>query len=264
VYTPNGITDVAAGRFVERRLASRTDRLVAVSDSEAHEAVELGLATPGGVVIIPNGIDLVEPDPIHLREQLGIDADAPLVGTVARLVPQKAPLDLVAACAAVHAKVPGARFVLIGDGALADEVDRAIAAADLTGVLHRIPVLEGAAAALGDLDVFLLTSRFEGGPYTPLEAMRAGTPVVLTDVVGSRDAVIPDQTGLLVPVGDPAAAAAAVTALLRDPVRRSSLAHAARRRLAERFDVRAMGARHDALYRSLLEPPDGAPEVSPC
>lgn len=254
VYTPNGITDVAAGRFVEHRLARWTDRLVAVSDSEAAAALELGLAIPEHVVTIPNGIDLTPPRPIDLRARLGLDSETPLVGSVSRLVDQKAPLDLVAACAAVHAKVPGARFVLIGDGALAGEVDAAVEASGLTGVLHRIPVLEGAAGALGALDVFLLTSRFEGGPYTPLEAMRAAVPVVLTDVVGSRDAVLPDVTGLLVPPGDPASAALAVVALLRDPDRRAALAAAAKDRLAERFDVRSMGARHDALYRSLLRP----------
>lgn len=254
VYTPNGITDVSAGRFVERRLAKRTDRLVAVSESEAQEAVALGLARPDGVLTIPNGIELDAPPAIDLRDRLGIAPEAPLIGSVARLVPQKAPVELVAACAAVHARVPGARFVLIGDGALAPEVDAAIEASGLVGVLHRIPVLEGAAGALGDLDVFLLTSRFEGGPYTPLEAMRAGTPVVLTDVVGNRDAVVHRRTGLLVPPGDPDAAALAVVTLLRDPAARAELVEAARVRLVERFDVRRMGSRYDVLYRSLTGP----------
>jgi glycosyltransferase involved in cell wall biosynthesis len=75
--------------------------------------------------------------------------------------------------------------------------------------------------------------------------------VVLTDVVGSRDAVEDGRTGLLVPPGDPAAAAAAVIGLLRDPARRATLAQAGRDRVAERFDVRAMGAAHDALYADL-------------
>lgn len=251
VYTPNGVTEVAVGRLVERRLAPLTDRLVAVSDSEARSVVDLHLARGERVVTIPNGIDLEAPDPIDLRARLGLDPSIPLVGTVARLVPQKAPLDLVAAFAHVHAEVPHARFVLIGDGALAPEVDAAIRTAGLEGAVVRIPVLEGAAAALGDLDVFLLTSRFEGGPYTPLEAMRAGTPVVLTDVVGNRDAVSPEVTGLLVPPADPRAAGTAVVRLLRDPELRRSLAEAAAVGLRERFDIRLMGARHDALYADL-------------
>ncbi len=250
-YTPNGVTDVRAGVVVERALARVTDRVVAVSTSEAEAVVDAGLAPRDRVVTIPNGIDLAPAPSIDLRALLGLGADVPLVGTIARLVPQKAPLDLVAAVVAVHARRPDVRFVLVGDGALADSVDAAIAAAGLAGVLHRIPVLEGAAGALGALEVFLLTSRFEGGPYAPLEAMRAGTAVVLTDVVGSRDAVESGLTGLLVPVGDPAAAADAVVGLLEDPAWRAELAERALQRLAERFDVAAMGARHDALYADL-------------
>jgi glycosyltransferase involved in cell wall biosynthesis len=83
--------------------------------------------------------------------------------------------------------------------------------------------------------------------------MRAGTPVVLTDVVGSRDAVEPGITGLLVPPADPGAAAEAVLGLLEDPARRAALADRARQRLVEQFDVAAMGARHDALYAELVD-----------
>jgi glycosyltransferase involved in cell wall biosynthesis len=251
VYTPNGVTDVRAGRWVERALAPLTDRVVAVSTSEAATVVDLHLAAADRVATIPNGIDLEPAARIDLRSRLGIGAGVPLVGSIARLVPQKAPLDLVAAAAAVRAEVPEARFVLVGDGALAGEVDAAVRTAGLEGVLQRIPVLPGAAGLLADLDVFLLTSRFEGGPYAPLEAMREGAAVVLTDVVGSRDAVEDGRTGLLVPPGEPAAAAAAVVGLLRDPARRASLISAARERVAQRFDVRAMGAAHDALYADL-------------
>lgn len=253
VYTPNGITDVRAGVVVERVLARATDRVVAVSASEAARAISTGVAPPGRSVTIPNGIDLAPAEPIDLRGRLGLGTDVPLVGTIARLVPQKAPLDLVATAAAVHAERPEVRFVLIGDGALADTVDRAVSEARLEGVLQRIPVLEGAAGALGAFDVFLLTSRFEGGPYAPLEAMRAGTPVVLTDVVGSRDVVEPGSTGLLVPPGDPDAAARAVIGLLDDRTARAAMARRARQRLAERFDVTRMGAAHDLLYAELVE-----------
>jgi glycosyltransferase involved in cell wall biosynthesis len=263
VYTPNGVTDVRVGRWVERALAPLTDRVVAVSPSEAERVVALHLAPTGRVATIPNGIDLAPADRIDLRTRLGIDAATPLVGSIARLVPQKAPLDLVAAASAIRAQIPEARFVLVGDGAMAEEVDAAIRRAGLEGALDRIPVLPGAAGMLADLDVFLLTSRFEGGPYAPLEAMREGTAVVLTDVVGSRDAVEDGRTGLLVPPEDPDAAAAAVVGLLRDPDRRGELASTAWARVAEHFDVRAMGAAHDALYADLTRSPRRARKEGP-
>ncbi len=111
-------------------------------------------------------------------------------------------------------------------------------------------MLPGAAAVLASLSAFLLVSRCEGGPYAPLEAARAGVPLVLTDVVGCRDVVEDGRSGLLVP-RDADAAAAAVLRLLDDRVLAARLTAAMGERLAERFDVRAQGAAHDALYARL-------------
>lgn len=256
LYTPNGITQVRGGLVVERWLRRRTTTLIAVSPSEAELATRLGLIPSARVVVIPNGIDPAGPaDSMDLRAHLGIDPGAPLVGTIARLVPQKAPLQFVALAERVAATDPTACFVLIGSGELGDRVDSAAAAAGLGGRFFRVPALPEAAGVLAQLDVFALTSRFEGGPYAPLEAMRAATPVVVTDVVGSRDAVEHGVSGLVVPPDDPDAISAAVTALLGDPVRRRALGEAGRSRVAERFDVRTMGEALDRLYRSLAGRP---------
>jgi glycosyltransferase involved in cell wall biosynthesis len=100
--------------------------------------------------------------------------------------------------------------------------------------------------------VFLLTSRFEGAPYTPLEAMRAGIPVVLTDVVGSRDAVESGVSGVLVPAGDVPALAHAVAELLSDPTRARSLGDAGRARVRESFDVATMGREIAGVYARVM------------
>jgi glycosyltransferase involved in cell wall biosynthesis len=258
VYTANGLATAPVGVLAERALARRTTAFVATSPSEAEVARRLGLARHGRVVVIPNGIELeVPPATVDLRATLRIPADVPLVGSISRLVPQKAPEDLVAAWAAVAEARPDAHFVLIGGGSLEAEVEAAIDRHGLRGRLHRLEGLDGAGAALGQLDVFTLASRFEGGPYAPLEAMRAGTPVVLTDVVGSRDAVVDGESGRLVPPGDPAALARAVTALLEDPLERRRLGAAGRARVVDRFDVRAMAAALDDLYLAVRTPRGG-------
>jgi L-malate glycosyltransferase len=226
---------------------------VATSASEAEVARTLDLGRRGRIVTIPNGIDLtLPPVPMDLRTALSIPADAPLVGSISRLVPQKAPEDLVAAFAVVAARRPDAHFVVIGGGELEAEVEAAVDQHALRARFHRIDSLDGAGGVLGQLDVFALASRFEGGPYAPLEAMRAATPVVLTDVVGSRDAIIDGASGRLVAPGRPAELGAAIAALLDDPAERQRLGAGGRARVAEHFDVRAMGAALDALYSDLV------------
>jgi glycosyltransferase involved in cell wall biosynthesis len=86
--------------------------------------------------------------------------------------------------------------------------------------------------------------------------MRAETPVVLTDVVGSRDLVVDGESGLLVPPGVPGALAAAILRLLRDAELRRRLGASSRARLIDHFDVRLMATRVAALYRSLASTGD--------
>jgi glycosyltransferase involved in cell wall biosynthesis len=171
---------------------------------------------------------------------------------VGRLAAQKAPEVFVAACAELAGRVPEARFVLIGDGPMREEVAGAIRTSGLRERLLHVPGLQDAFTVMPQLDVFALTSRYEAGPYAPLEAMRAGAPVVLTDVPGNRDTVTDERTGLLVPADDPKALAAAIERLLREPQLARRLAGAAREDLAARFDVRRTGERTLEVYRSLL------------
>lgn len=263
VYTANGITDVRIGIVVERRLRGLTAAFVATSASEGALAAELRAADPDRIVVIPNGIELDLPsNPIDLRERCGAPAGASLVGSIARLVPQKAPEHFVAACAVVADRHPDARFVLIGGGELQHEFDAAVDAAGLRDRLTQIDSLPFAAGVLDQLDVFVLASRFEGGPYAPLEAMRASTPVVLTDVIGSRDAVEDGVSGRLVPAGDPVALGHAVADLLDDPAAATRLGEAGRRRLEEHFDVRSMVRALEDVYRAVSTPGSALPGSS--
>jgi glycosyltransferase involved in cell wall biosynthesis len=252
VHTPNAL---AAGRLVvtaERLLGRRTTRLVAVSPSEAAHLRRLGLVPDDRVVTIPNGVALPAPPPaLDLRERLGLDAGVPLVGTVGRLIDQKAPERFLEVCAAVSRLHPDARFLLVGDGPLRPAVEAHPARHELGGRLHHLVELPDAGSVLGQLDVFVLASRFEGGPYAPLEAMRAGTAVVLTDVVGNRDAVVDGESGVLVEQDDVAGLAARVAELLADGDRRRVMGEAAQRRVAAEFDRAVAGRRLAALYEEV-------------
>lgn len=263
VYTPNGIRRSRPALAAERILARRTDVLIAVSQSEGLFATQHGLASEGRLEVIPNGIDPRLPRPLtpSLRSRLAIPPGAPLVGGMFRLSRQKAPEVYVAACARVAAEVPDCEFLLIGEGPEEPRLSEAVAATGLGSRFHRLRSLPRAAAALGDLDVCVLTSRYEGCPYVVLEAMRAGVPVVATAADGTRDIVADGVTGIVAPIDDDRAVAAATVGLLRDPTRRENLGAAGRRRVADRFDVRPMAAATAGVYSRLIGARTGAGPV---
>ncbi len=249
VYTPNGVAQGRPYLLAERALGRWTDRWVAVSAGEAELALRHRLADPANLAVVANGIDLRRPPPAgDLRCRLGLPAGTPLVGTVARLVDQKAPERFVRVAAAVGARLPEAHFLLIGMGPLQHLVDAEVARSGLGRRWHQIRHLDDAASALAQLDAFVLASRFEGAPYTPLEAMRAGVPVVLSDVVGNRDAVADGDSGFLRAASDTTGMANAVIGLLTDDRLRRSMTERAAARVARRFDAALMGRRLEALY----------------
>ena len=248
VYTPHGVSPARAALALERMLALRTDHLVAVSASESISAVDLGLAQPQQVFVIPNGVDLDPPERVDVRAALGLPPSCPVVGTIARLVPQKAPAEMLATFRSVSARRPDAHFVVIGDGPQAAAVDEAATTGPLAGRLHRIPMMECAEAAIPSFSVFVLLSAFEGGPYAPLQAARVGVPLVLTDVVGNRDVVEAGVSGELVPFGDAELGAEAIVRLLDDRAYAQGLASTMKRRLEHTFSVGAMGRAYADFY----------------
>jgi glycosyltransferase involved in cell wall biosynthesis len=257
VYTPNGLNQNPHVLRIERRLLQRTDRVVAVSASEGQLMREVGIADDTRLTVIPNAIELNQPSSdIDLRAMLGLAPDTLLVGTLARLLPQKAPERFVECCRLVARQRPDVHFLLIGDGPLAPQVDALAAAPELSSRFTRIAELQGAAPALPQLDVFVLLSRFEGGPYAPMEAMRGGTPPVLSDAVGNVDVLGDDLSDLLVPDGEPARAAEIVLHLLDNELYRELMSLTAKSRVVEEFDVRAMGRNYTRFYTELVA---GAP-----
>lgn len=250
LYTPNGLHPSVAAAGAERMLGPLTERFIAVSAGEARVAAARGIVPEQRISVIPNGVDLSPPDGegSDLRARLGLDAGCRLVGFVGRLVPQKAPEVVVEAAARLRIHLPDTHMVMIGAGHQEAEVDALIQARGLGGSVHRLGHIPGAARLMGQLDVFALPSRYEGCPYAPLEAMRAGVPVVLSDVTGNRDVVDHGSTGLLTPVDDAASLAAALALVLEDAELRRRLTGAARAALSERFDVRVNAAAVAALY----------------
>jgi len=175
--------------------------------------------------------------------------NGPIVGTVARLAPQKDQRRIVEAAPIVLERHPGARFVVVGDGELRSDLERRVRDAGLetrftfTGERRDVPDL------LASFDVYVLPSLYEGLPHSLLEAMAAGVPVVTTATGGSEEAVEHERTGLLVPLRDPHALAAAIIRLLDDPAAARAMAERGQRRVHERYSTERLVEQAKALYR---------------
>ena len=173
------------------------------------------------------------------RQRLGLPATVPLVLSVGRMDRVKDFGTLVRAMAQVVEKVPGARLLIAGDGdrTYADQLRRQ---AETLGIVPGVELL-GSRDDVPDLlaacDVFALTSVTEATSMTILEAMRAGRPVVATDVGGNRELVLPGVTGLLPPAGDVARVANALISLLASPAQAERLGAAGRARLTASFGL---------------------------
>ncbi|HEU4327293.1 MAG TPA: glycosyltransferase family 4 protein [Roseiflexaceae bacterium] len=205
---------------------------------------------------IHNGVDndvvLGQRTGQNMRATLGIAPDIPLFGVVARLAEQKGLSFLIRAMPLVRAELPGARLVIAGDGEQAEDLRALVEHHDLSDCVSLLGARSDAVDLIDSLDVFVLPSLWEGLPTVVMEAMLVDTPVVATDVAGTRDLVLDGQTGLLAPPRDPEALAAAMLRQYRDRASARAMAQRARAHVEE-FSIRRAAQRYTALYTRLYE-----------
>jgi len=244
--------DFALRGFLSRRKYAACDRLIAVSEAIAGVLRRGGLPTERVRVVYEGVPD--RPAQTGGREalrELGVPEDAPVVGNVAALTGHKDQATLLAAAARIGARVPEARFVIVGEGELRG---RLAALSRELGVERRC-VFAGFRADLDRLipafTVFCLSSHMEGLGTSLLDAMAFGVPVVATAAGGIPEAVTDGITGRLVPPRDPDALAAALVEALQDPERRDAWGRAGRQRFEERFTADRMVEATLAVYAEL-------------
>ena len=212
------LSPVRASYVAAERLASRwTDAFVAVSEENIRTGEKAGIFRRERCRLIRSGFDtgrFLRGSGKEGRRILGIMEGEKVVGTVAVFKPQKAPLDFVETARLVAKEVPGVRFVMVGDGELRPEAERAVAAAGLSG-RFTFPGWRGEMPdILCAFDVFLLTSRWEGLPKVVPQAMIAGVPLVATAVDGTKEIVDHGVDGVLAPPGDVPSLARGVIGIL--------------------------------------------------
>ncbi|MGE0734569.1 MAG: glycosyltransferase family 4 protein [Alphaproteobacteria bacterium] len=229
-----------------------TDTLFTQSEEDAAAARRLRLGPKRRIWAIGNGVDADAFQPPRdqaeraaIRAEFATPAERVVIAMVGRLVAEKGYPELFAAMRQVDAEL-----WVIGERLASDHassIDAAIRQAESDPVLRgRIRLLGyrgDVARLLRGADIYALPSHREGMPRSIIEAMMTGLPVVATDIRGSREEVVPEATGLLVPVGDAAALTASLNRLVGDAGLRARYGAAGRARALELYDERKVIAR---------------------
>jgi glycosyltransferase involved in cell wall biosynthesis len=235
---------------VERALAHRTTRLVAVGAQVRDDLLGARIGRASQYVVVPPGIALPPaPERAAARVALDLPTDAPVVVFVARLTAVKRPDRFIAMARLVSADHPDARFVVAGEGTLLADMQRdALPLGDrvrFLGWRSDVEVLYAAA------DVVVLTSDNEGMPVSLIEAASVGRPAVTTDVGSASEVVLDGETGFVTDDA-PDSIAAAVGRLLDDAELRDRMGAAAGLHAQQRFGQQRLVDDTASLYEAIV------------
>jgi glycosyltransferase involved in cell wall biosynthesis len=246
-------------RLVERTLGLVTDRIVTVSLSQQRDIVErFGIAAKGKTAIVPLGLDLdaLLQLPAHhphtFRATLGIDPDDIVVGSIGRIVAIKDVPTLIRAFALAIQRSPKLRLVIAGDGPMRPAIEALVEELRIGKRVHHLGWTDDLLRLYATIDICALSSLNEGTPVAVIEAMAAGKPTAATAVGGMPDLIEHGMTGLLVPPRDVEALAAAIHGLAADPVRRTHMGEAARKRAGTLYSLGRLVTEVEELYATGL------------
>lgn len=250
--------------LMEQIAARCSDVILSQNSEDIQTAIREHICPPAKIKYLGNGIDVRRFDRATItaetltarRRELGLQPEQRVVGFVGRLVAEKGILELLQAMQQVVQQVPDVRLLVVGPvddekpDALKPEIARKYGLEQVcvfTGLRQDMPELYAV------MDVFVLPSHREGFPRSPMEASALGVPCVVTDIRGCREAVQPERNGLLVPLGDVDALAAAILRLLQNPDLAQQLSQGGRQLAIENFDEQLVFDKVKAEYARLLQ-----------
>lgn len=265
IYTAHGFHFYRGGPFLrntafralERLAVPWTDHLIVINEEDRQAALRLGLPVDRITYTPGIGVDPASYDPAavslddirRVRHELALPGEAPLFLTIGQMIPRKRQVDVIAALACLTGTE--AHLAIAGDGP--DEAMLRATARQL-GVADRVHFL----GYRGDIDVLnraavatLLVSRQEGLPRCILESLCLGVPVIGSDIRGTRD-LLADGAGLLTPVGDINAIAAAMRWVLDHQMESRAMAAHGRQKILQEHAEAAIVATHERLYQQML------------
>ncbi|MGL5805404.1 MAG: glycosyltransferase family 4 protein [Xenococcaceae cyanobacterium] len=246
--------------LLEKLAAPLCDRLLFISECNLKEAIQYRLKSPDKMDLVGLSFDSIakfkdfQVDVAAVRAKYGIQPDELLVGTVGRLVFQKGMDTLIQAAALVLQQRPEIRFVIAGDGELRQELEQLtqkLGIADRVKFLGFITEIEEVMSLIASLDLFVLSTRFEGLGLVYLEAMALQRPVVGSRISPVTEVVKDGETGLLANVDDPEDFATAMLKLLDNPQLRQQMGTAGPNHVESEYSWQKVLERVDRVYQEL-------------
>jgi glycosyltransferase involved in cell wall biosynthesis len=244
--------------LLEKVCANFTSKIIVVSDFDKDFGLERLIGKENQYIVIRYSINCRNFENSQKRSaaksSLGLNDNDLAIGMVACFKPQKSIPDFIKLASAIKKDFPHAKFILAGDGLLQNKARALIKKLNLEGQVILAGWRNDIPLILSALDIFVLTSLWEGLPVTVLEAMAAGVPVVATDTGGIREVIEDGKTGYLVAVRDMQSMKNRVEGLLRDAQKRDAFVKLSRERISsEKFLLSNMLKDTQGLYFNLWE-----------
>jgi len=239
---------------LNRLLTPWTDAFIGVADAHARHLVEMEGFPANKVHTIYNGVDcerFAPQDASVVRRELGIAADAPVVGILAALRPEKNHELFLKGAQRILDKFPAARFLIIGDGPRRLELEAVARNLGLGAAVHFLGSRSDVPRLLAACGVVALTSHNEAAPVSILEALSVGVPVVASNVGSVKETVVNNETGWLFPAGDVESFSEQTIHLLANERDRGRMGAEGRRRVMSRWSLQAMVRGYEQLIERI-------------
>jgi glycosyltransferase involved in cell wall biosynthesis len=241
--------------LIERFLGLITTNIICVSKGERFQAINYRIAKKNKLLVVPNGIEkfqvLRDDDKRRWLIDQNIHTETKIIGFVGRLVEQKNPEAIVEAC--LRLKLEDFILVIIGDGPLKNKLVSYAEQKKIDSKIRFLGNVTNAKQYFSLFDLYVLTSLYEGLPYTVLEAMIAEVPVITFDILGVNELIINGQTGITVAPNDIDGLAEAITRILNSTNLCKKLTTGAYEHVSEEYNIEKMVKTLKGIYTNSKE-----------
>ena len=262
VYNPHGwafnmntsFFNKAIYSLAEKIGAYMSDYIVCISESEKDSAIKNNICETNKIKVIFNGIDVdLKPSYLIRRKDLGFPENSVVIGMVGRLSKQKSPEIFIEMANLIKQKVKNAYFLLVGDGDLKNEIEKDIAKYNLSDCTKITGWVKQPEQYMRLFTVGVLLSKWEGFGLVLPEYMRAGVPIVATNVDAIPNILEDGKDSTLVNPNDPEAAAEAVLRLIDNPSIADMYIDAGYMKVRNNFNIKRTAKEYESFWLKIYE-----------